>query len=100
MDRMFAGLAITTKLQDQLDQVKKTAEIYFRFDDPKYLQIISVAGRKYIGKWVEMPYSLDAMENLHKNIASIVKLILPNNRITSDQYKLFPVSDRDEDPGY
>jgi len=96
MDRLFAGLVLTSKLKEQLNQVKKPAEIYFRFDDPKYLQIVSAGGNSYLGKWIETPYSLDAMENLHRNINSIVKLILPNNRISSDQYKVFALPDEDE----
>ncbi len=90
MNRLFAGLLITNKLREQLNQVNDSARTYFLSNDPNYLQIIrDDNGREYLGKWVDHPLPLQAVENISQHLSSIMKLILPHNRFTADHFKIF-----------
>ena len=93
MTRIFAGIEVSSRLKEQLDNVDRSEEVYFRFNDPQYLTLVQDGEREFLGRWLEDPISLDLIENICENITSIIKLILPHNRLTRNHYKLFLVEE-------
>jgi hypothetical protein len=89
MARILAGIEVTSRLKEQLDNLDRSEEVYFRFNDPQYLTLVQDGEREYLGRWLENPISLELIENICENITSIIKLILPHNRLTRNHYKLF-----------
>ncbi|MBL7033127.1 MAG: hypothetical protein ISR91_03190 [Candidatus Delongbacteria bacterium] len=96
MARIFAGIEVTSRLKDQLDEVSRSEEVYFRFNDPRYLMLVENNDRQFLGRWLEDPVSLELVDNIHENIASIIKLILPHNRLTRDHFKFFLLEEETE----
>ncbi len=96
MARIFAGIEITNRLREQLDNVGRSQEIYFRYNDPQYLIVARDGDHEYLGRWLDDPVSFDMVENIHENICSIIKLILPNNRLTRDHFKFFLLENESE----
>ena len=89
MARIFVGIEVSSRIREQLDSVGRSEEIYFRFDDPRYLTIARDNDHEFLGRWLEDPVSFEMIDNIHSNIASIIKLILPHNRLTRDHFKFF-----------
>jgi hypothetical protein len=86
---LFIGVELTDKLQEGLDASKPAMEIYFKHDDPEYLLIRTIAGQKLIGRQVKSPLPCKDLDNLQRNVASLLKLIIPNVRLNPDHICVF-----------
>lgn len=87
--KLFVGLEITTKLQENLDACKKAMELYFRLDNPDYLLVRRVGDKDCIGRIVSLPFPCQDLDNVQRNVISLIKLIAPNFRLGPDSVQLF-----------
>jgi hypothetical protein len=88
--KLFVGIEITPKLQENLDSCKKAMELYFRLDNPDYLLVRRIGDRDCIGRIVPLPFPCQDLDNVQRNVASLIKLIAPNFRLGTDSIQLFP----------
>lgn len=91
--RLFIAVEITPRLQDALDNCKKSTELYFRDDNPEYLSIRRIGGRDYLGKLVDNPFPCQHVDNIQRNVMSLVKLIAPNFRLQSEMVQIHTLTE-------
>lgn len=91
--RLFIAVEITPRLQDALDNCKKAAEIYFREDGPEYLCIRRIGGKDFLGKLVDNPFPCQNVDNVQRNVMSLIKLIAPNFRLQSEMVQIHTLTE-------
>jgi hypothetical protein len=91
----FLGIKINTKLQEGLDKSNPLNRFYFQDDNPEFLQIITIDQDKYIGKFVEQGAGYRAMEDICRNIISIMRKLCPDMSITIDSIRVLAPSHPD-----
>ena len=84
----FLGLKITSKLQEGLDKSNPCNKYYFQDNNPDFLQIVSVDADKYIGKFIEQGSEYRHIEDICRNITSIIHKLCPEIKITVDTIRV------------
>lgn len=84
----FLGLKITPKLQEKLDQCNPYNTFYFKDNNPELLQIVAIGEDKYIGKVVEQGIDYEKIEDICRNIISIIHKLCPDIPISINAIKL------------
>lgn len=84
----FLGIRINTKLQEGLDRSNPLNRFYFQDNSPEFLQIITTDQDKYIGKFVEQGAGYRAMEDICRNIISIMHKLCPDMSIQLDSIRV------------
>lgn len=87
----FLGLKITPKFQEGLDKCNSYNKFYFQANDPEFLQIITIDSNKYIGKVVEQGIEYKKVEDICRNIISIIHKLCPDISNSTDSIKLLAV---------
>jgi hypothetical protein len=80
----FLGIRINAKLQEGLDRSNPLNRFYFQENNPEFLQIITVDQIRYIGKFVEQGTGYRAMEDICRNIISIMHKLCPDIALSID----------------
>jgi hypothetical protein len=89
--RLFVGIKITNKLQSGLDHPAPGTERYFNSSSPDYLQVITVGEEKLIGRYVKDGFPVGELDNVSRNVCSIVKLITAGHRIEEGSVHIYAV---------
>jgi len=79
--QLFIGIKISPKLQSELDNCAPGTEHYFKEDKPESLQIVSLGSEKLIGRFVRDGFPVSDIDNVSRNVCSIVKHITWGHRI-------------------
>ncbi|HWO41232.1 MAG TPA: hypothetical protein VNO43_05460 [Candidatus Eisenbacteria bacterium] len=87
--KLFVGIKISSKLQSGLDSPAPGTERYFKENNKEYLQIIEVGQQKLIGRFVENGFPADEIENVSRNVRSIVRLIMSGQRLDDDAVHIY-----------
>jgi hypothetical protein len=87
--RLFVGIKISSKLQRELDNFARGTEHYFKEDKPESLQIITVGEDKLIGRFLEDGFPATGIEDVSRNVRSIVGLITSGYRIPDDSIRIY-----------
>lgn len=99
--KLFVGLKVDNKLRDQLQNAPPKDRGFFDGTDEKYLVVIRTDGETedtYIGKLIEPGTPASSMDDLKRNLQSILNRIAPG-RIREDGIKVFSISDKDGPAG-
>lgn len=89
--QLFFGCKIDSKMREALGQASPSARHYFEDDNPDYLRICLVGEEKWIGKVVKCGMSCQDVEDIQRNVVSILRRISPEIRIAANAIKLFSV---------
>lgn len=87
--RLFVGIKISTKLQRELDNCARDSEHYFKENKPESLQIVTFGEDRLIGRFLRGGFPVTDIDNVSRNIRSIVTLIAPRHRIEEDSIRLY-----------
>ena len=87
----FLGFKISSKLQEGLDKCNPYNKFYFKENNPDYLQIITIGSDKYIGKVVEQGMEYKKIEDVCRNIISILNKLCPDISISIDAIRLHAI---------
>ncbi len=99
--KLFVGLKVDNKLRDQLQNAPPKDRSFFDGTDEKYLVVIRTDGETedtYIGKLIEPGTPASSMDDLKRNLQSILNRIAPG-RVREDGIKVFSISDKDGPTG-
>jgi hypothetical protein len=88
-NRLFAGIKISTKFQRELDNCARDNEHYFKEDKPESLQIVTFGEDRLIGRFLRGGVPVADIDNVSRNIRSIVTLVTPRHRIEEDSIRLY-----------
>lgn len=86
--RLFVGIELSQRLQECLDNCKPAMEMYFKNDNAEYLLIRKIGDVTYIGRELEQPFPCKDMDNIQRNVASLIKLVAPTFRLAQDQISI------------
>ena len=87
--RLFMGIKITSKLQHELDHCVSGTECYFKEENPEYLQFLTLGEEKFIGRFLRDGFPVSEIDNVSRNVRSLVSLITRGQRIAEDTVHIF-----------
>lgn len=87
--RLFVGIKISSKLQNALDSPAPGTECYFKDKNMEYLQIVALGDEKVIGRFIKDGFPAGDIENVSRNIRSIVSLITRGHSIAPDSVHIY-----------
>ena len=88
----FFGFKITSKIQEGLDKSSPNNKFYFKDNNPDFLQIITIESDKYIGKIVEQGMDYKKIDDVCRNIISIINKLCPDIPFSIDTIKLHAIN--------
>ena len=86
---IFIGIVVTGRLQEVLDGSDSNKERFFRRNDPDYLQMTTSGEKSVIGKRLGEKVNLEDIDNIIRNIISILKIISPDQSFDQSQFSIF-----------
>ena len=90
MDKqLFVGMKISKQLQSGLDKPAPGTDRYFKEDNPDYLRIIHIGEDRVIGRFLKDGFPVADLDNVSRNVCSIVKLITGGQRISEDSVYIY-----------
>jgi len=95
--KLFIGLRVDNKLRDQLNMCPPRDRAYFDGSNPDYLTVVRSAEDIYVGKVLEPGTSAISMDDLKRNLLSILTRIAPG-RHREDAVKVFALDEADPPP--
>jgi len=87
--RLFVGIKISTKLQRELDNCARVSEHFFKEDKPESLQIVTLREDKLIGRFLRDGFPVSDIDNVGRNVRSIVTIITQGSRIAEDSIQIY-----------
>ena len=87
--RLFVGIKISTKLQNDLNSPAPGTEHYFKADSVDYLHVVTMGEQKLIGRYVKDGFPAADMDNVSRNVCSIVKLITRGHRVEESSVHVY-----------
>jgi hypothetical protein len=87
--RLFVGIKISKALQNELNSPAPGTEHYFKADNADYLQIISMGEDKLIGRYVKDGFPAAGIDDVSRNVCSIVKLITRGHRLEETSVHIY-----------
>ena len=95
--KLFVGIRVDNKMRDQLEHCAPRDKLYFDGSDARYLQVIRAVEDSFIGKTVDAGTPAVTMDDLKRNILSILTRIAPG-RHRDDAVKVFALDDGEPPP--
>lgn len=90
---LFFGCKIDSKLREALAQAKPGDRKYFEDPDSEYLRILSMDGEEqWIGKVIKGGLTVTEVEDIQRNVISILRRIASGVRISPSSVKIFVVT--------
>ncbi len=87
--RLFMGIKITSKLHGELDHCVPGTECYFKEDTPEYLQFLTLGEEKFIGRFLRDGFPVSEIDNVTRNVRSLVTLITRGHPIAEDSVHIY-----------
>ena len=87
--RLFVGIKISPKLQRELDNCPRRAEHYFKENRPESLEIVTLGEEKLIGRFLKDGFPVSDIDNVSRNVRSIVTLITRGQRIDEGSVHIY-----------
>jgi hypothetical protein len=93
---LFFGCKIDSKMRESLAQARPGDRKYFEGDSDEFLQICTFEQEKWIGKVLKVGMNVGEIEDIHRNVASILRRISPNIRASASSMKIYHAIPDDE----
>lgn len=95
--RLFIGLKLDAAMRSDLAHVSPVNKRYL--DEPGFLTLCISGEDKYIGKLIDPGLPTDQVDDVRRNVVSILARIFPERRVHSATLRLFASSDVGQTPG-
>ena len=96
--KLFFGYKIDSKLREALANAKPGDRHYFEDPESEYLRICSVEEERWIGKVIKCGLGVNDVEDVQRNVISILRRVAPNMRHSPTNVKIFSVADDTGEP--
>ena len=77
---IFIGFKMSTSLKRELEALEGSDSKYVSRVDSSFLMICTLGADQYVGKLVEEPLTTDRVEDVRRNVLSILQRICPETR--------------------
>jgi hypothetical protein len=88
-NRLFVGIKISKSLQNELDSPMPGVKQYYDGTNNNYLQIVNLRNEKIIGRYLDDGFPAANLNDVSRNICSLVKLITRGRRIEEDEVHIY-----------
>ncbi len=88
---LFFGTRIDSKLREGLALSKPGDKKYFDGSSEEFLRIIEMPDEKWIGKVIRGGLAVTEVDDIQRNVLSILRRVAPNARIPASQVKIFVI---------
>lgn len=78
---IFVGFKVETSLRRQIEAIAGPDRKYVSADDSTFLRICKLGDRTYVGKLIEERLSTDRIEDIQRNVVSILQRLFPEERL-------------------
>lgn len=85
---IFVGLRLETSLRRQLENLEGPEKKYVSPDDSTFLRICKAGSAYYVGKLIEEPLTTARIDDIERNVVSILQRLLPDERLPK-QFEIF-----------
>jgi hypothetical protein len=89
--KLFLGLKLDAGMKRQVEERKTAGRPVFKAGDPAYLEILEDRGDLYIGRVLDPGFAIDDLDDMKRNIRSIIGLTFPDHKPGSSSMRLFAV---------
>ena len=86
---LFFGTKIDSKLREALSQCKPGDRKYFEGGSDEFLRVVEFDEEKWIGKVVKGGTPITEVDDIQRNIISILRRVAPNARVAASAVKIF-----------
>ena len=90
--KLFAGVRIDSRMREQLEKCPQRDRVFFESDDGKYLIVLRGVEETYIGKVLPPATELRTVDDIRRNIWSILQRVCPGRR-DEGEVKLFTIAE-------
>jgi hypothetical protein len=87
--RLFIGIKISRKLQEELDRAHPGSDRYLNKGSPDDLDVITKGEAKVIGRYLDNRFPTSNIESVSRKVCSIIKLITHGQRIEDSSIHLY-----------
>lgn len=87
--RLFVGIKISPALQSDLDRPAPGTQHYFDAKDDISLQIVQLGADSYIGRYIKDGFSVPDIDNVGRNVCSIMRLIARGRRFEEQDVHIY-----------
>jgi hypothetical protein len=91
-ERLFFGCKIDSKLREALAQAKPGDRRYFEDPNGEFLRVLMFEDERWIGKVMGGGVNVGDVEDIQRNVVSILRRIAPAVRTSPSAIKIFAVS--------
>lgn len=91
-ERLFFGCKIDSKLREALAQAKPGDRRYFEDPNGEFLRVLTFEDERWIGKVMGGGVNVSDVEDIQRNVVSILRRIAPNVRTSGSSIKIFAVA--------
>ena len=81
---IFVGFKLETGLRRQIEAIVGPDKKYVSADDSTFLRICKLGDVKYVGKLIEERLSIDRIQDIQRNVVSILQRLFPEERLPRD----------------
>lgn len=92
-ERLFFGCKIDSKLREALAQAKPGDRKYFEDPKSEFLRVVAVEDERWIGKIIAGGIQVTDVDDIQRNVISILKRISPALRLTASAIKIFAIDE-------
>ena len=86
---LFFGCKIDSKVREALAMAKPGDRRYFEGEGSEFLKVVSVADERWIGKVIAGGINVTDVEDVQRNLVSILRRISPTLRVSPSSVKIF-----------
>lgn len=91
-ERLFFGCKIDSKLREALAQAKPGDRRYFEDPNGEFLRVLTFEDERWIGKVMGGGVQVSDVEDIQRNVVSILRRVAPNVRTSPSSIKIFAVA--------
>lgn len=78
---IFVGFKMETGLRRQIEALSGPDRKYVSADDSTFLRICRIGDRYYVGKLIDERLTTDRIDDICRNVFSILQRVLPDERL-------------------
>jgi hypothetical protein len=86
---LFFATKIDSKLREALSQCKPGDRKYFEGGADEFLRVVEFDEEKWIGKVVKGGSPVTEVDDIQRNIVSILRRVAPGGRVSANSVKMF-----------
>ena len=88
-DPIFVGFKMDGSLRRRIQSLEGPDRRYVSDDDPTFLTICRLGEDQYVGKIVDGRLTTDRVEDVRRNVVSILQRVCPDHRLPA-QFEILP----------